>query len=59
MIQIHAVKVQRMIGEGLSSDEIAGQFNGQYTVEEINVFRPVAKPKTKSKAKAVSADVTG
>ena len=60
MIQIHAIKIQRLIADGASSGDIVKQFS-QYTVEDINAFRPVVKtkPKTKSKAKAVSADVTG
>ena len=57
MIQIHSIKVRRLIDEGLSSSEIAAQFNGRYTEEDINVYRPKEKPKKKTKA--VKADVAG
>lgn len=54
MIQVDAKKVQKMIGEGLTSLEISASFFGKYSTEEINVFKPapIKKKRAPRKKKA-------
>ena len=51
MIQIHAQKVCRMIGEGMESKDIASKFNDKYTVKEIDVFRPKKRQRKRATKK--------